>query len=182
MARSPFFPDGYVHLLYGPTAVISATAYPVFTYGTCSTASSFEYLEVNTNRPSPSGGQAIYATNAGGVSNLTISFNYFHGNQGPVTGENFGANLILFDGGASAAFDANDTVSWNRFGANGDCSNLMSNLTYAGYTGDGGFCNATGYHTNMSNFVFSNNFVYHQEEGFKGYESTGQCIQLPCRI
>ena len=175
VARSPFFPDGYVHLLYGPTAVISATAYPAFTYGTCSTASSFKYLEVNTNRPSPSGGQAIYATNAGGVSNLTISFNYFHGNQGPVTGENFGANLILFDGGASAAFDANDTVSWNRFGANGDCSNLMSDLTYAGYTGDGGFCNATGYHTNMSNFVFSNNFVYHQEEGFKGYESTGQC-------
>jgi hypothetical protein len=172
---APFSPDGYVHLLYGPTAVISATAYPVFSYGTCSTPRSLEYLEVNTNHPSPSGGQVVYATNAGGVSNLTISFNYFHGNQGPLSGEDFGAPLIFFDGGSSAAFDANDTVSWNRFGANGDCSNLMNNLTYPGFQGDGGYCNATGYHTNMSNFVFSNNFVYYQEEGFKGYESTGQC-------
>lgn len=168
--------DGYVRYGYAPTAIISATAYPAFSYGTCSTARSFEYIEVNTNHPSPDGGQAIYASNAGGVSNLTIFGNYFHGNQANAGGgNNFQDGLVLFDGGTGAAADVNDTVSWNRFGASGDCSNVMTNITYGGFGGNGGFCNATAWHTNMSNFTWENNDVYYQEEGLKGYEGTWQC-------
>jgi hypothetical protein len=174
---APFSPDGHVHLLYGPTAIISATSYPVFSYGACATARSFEYLEVNTNHPSPDGGQAIYTANAGGVSNLTISFNYFHGNQANASGgNNFQDGLILFDGTASSAADVNDTVSWNRFGASGDCSNVMSSTSYSGFAGNGGFCNGVGFHGNMTNFAVNNNFLYYQEEGVKGYEGSWACV------
>ena len=174
VSRSSFSPDGYVHLLYGPTAIISATAYPVFNYGACSKASSLEYLEVNSNRPS-SGGQVVYATSSGGVSNLTISYNYFHGNNWNASGECFGCSLIEFDGSASATVDTGDTVSWNRLGANGDCASVMSNFSYSGYTGDGGFCSAISWHTNMTNMTLSNNFIYYQEEGIKGYEGSWVC-------
>ena len=165
---SSFSPDGHPHLLYGPTAIISATASPVFSYGTCSKAAALEYLEVNTNRPT-SGGQVVYATNAGGVNNLTISYNYFHGNNWNGSGECYGCELILFDGNGTPAH-SNDTVSWNRLGASGDCAGVMSNFSYGGFTGDGGYCTAVGWHNNMSNFTVSNNFIYYQEEGIKGHE------------
>ena len=185
---SPFSPDGHPHLLYGPTAVISATAYPVFSYGTCSAAASLEYLEVNTNRPS-NGGQVVYATNSGGVNNLTISFNYFHGNNWQAdSGVPYGSGaqssiMVLFDGGGTA--DTGDTVSWNRFGANGDCSGVVSNMTYSGFptsggTGDGGFCTAVAWHGDMTNFTVSNNFIYYQEQGIKGFEGAGSGPNYTC--
>ena len=44
------------------------------------------------------------------------------------------------------------------------------NFSYSGFTGDGGYCTAVGWHNNMSNFTVSNNFIYYQEEGIKGHE------------
>jgi hypothetical protein len=173
--------DGYLHLMWAPTAIISSTATQAFIFGSCSTAASFKYMEVNGNRPSSYGGQAIYVTSAGGVSNLTISYNYFHGNNwNGTSGAPYGSGaqnavLVLFDGSGSAANDANDTVSWNRFGANGDCAGVMTSYTYSGYGGDGGYCTGIGTHTTMSNMTFENNFIYFQEEGIKGYEGSWLC-------
>lgn len=183
VAQSPISPDGYVHLLYGPTVIISATSNPVFSYGTCSTPASLEYLEVNTNRPS-SGGTVVYASNAGGVNNLTISFNYFHGNNWNGSGECNYCTLIYFDGntGTNAPAHSGDTISWNRFGANGDCASVMSNFSYGGYTGDGGYCAAVAWHNNMSNLAVTNNFIYYQEEGIKGQEGNINYNCVNCSI
>ena len=177
---SSFSPDGHPHLLYGPTAIISATASPVFSYGACSKATSLEYLEVNTNQPG-SGGQVVYASNSGGVNDLTISYNYFHGNNWNGSGECYGCELILFDGNGTPA-DSNDTVSWNRLGASGDCAGVMNNFSYSGFTGDGGYCTAVGWHNNMSNFTVSNNFIYYQEEGIKGHEGSIDYNCVNCLI
>ena len=173
---SSFSPDGHPHLLYGPTAIISATAYPVFSYGTCSTPRSLEYLEVNLNRPT-NGGNVVYVTSAGGVSNLTISYNYFHGNNWNGSGECFGCIMVLFDGAYpnGSTTDSNDTVSWNRFGANSDCASVMGTFSYSGYIGDGGYCAAIAWHTNMANLTVSNNSIYYQEEGIKGFEGAWTC-------
>ena len=166
--------DGYIREGYAPTAIISATAYPVLSYGTCSTAASLEYLEVNLNRPT-NGGNVVYGAAAGGVSNLTISYNYFHGNNWNGRGECFGCILILFDGSASATTDSGDTVSWNRLGANGDCAGVMGTFSYPGYIDDGGYCTAIGWHTNMANMTMNNNSIYYQEEGIKGFEGNWTC-------
>lgn len=177
--------DGYGRYEYQPTAILNFSvsgSTAAFSYGaSCSTARAITYLEVNTQHPSSDGGQVIYVSNGGGVSNLTIGpGNYFHGNQGNTAGGGVNDTLIYFDGTYTTATDVNDIVTWNRLGASGDCSNLMSNVTYAGFGGNGGLCAGVAYHTNMSGFVVDNNFFYYQEEGLKGYgggsPAQGNCL------
>jgi hypothetical protein len=165
--------------VYTPTAVInwsgSAPGVMFNFANACTTAASVKYLECNMNHPSPDGGQCLYVPQA--TSNFTYSYNYFHGDQANASGgNNFQDDLVLFDGSSSATPDANIVGSWNRFGATGDCSNVMSNITYGGFGGNGGFCSATGVHTGMNNFSFTNNDVFYQEEGLKVYSGQGECL------
>jgi hypothetical protein len=165
-------------VVYTPSATVNwsgANSSPEFSYGpNCSAAASFENLECNMNHPSPDGGQCLYV--GSNVSNYTVKYDYAHGNQGGTASTNTYDGLIYFDGNSSATPDSNIVVTWNRLGATGDCSNIMSNITYPGFGGNGGFCNGTGVHTGMNGFTFENNDTYYQEEGLKVFESQGKCL------
>jgi hypothetical protein len=110
-----------------------------------------------------------------GTSNMTVSNNYFHGNQGNTSTPGFQDSLVYFDGNSASQADSNITVTWNIFGSNGDCSNLMSNYTYHGLGGDGGYCNGLGLHNGFNNLVVDNNIFTYQEQGMKVYEGQGEC-------
>jgi len=71
---------------------------------------------------------------------MTVSNNYFHGNQGSASNPDFIDSLVYFDGNAGSAVSEDDTVLWNIFGGPGtnDCSNLMSDYLYPGLSGNGG--------------------------------------------
>src|ERR1700748_2900374 len=67
-----------------PKAVITSISGGGHTFNIaapCKMKISIMYLEVHGNRPTKGGG-AIYVAKEG-VSNLTVSYNYFHGNQLP---------------------------------------------------------------------------------------------------
>ena len=175
-----------------PTAVITSTytseGPAIFNIATpCSTAVSILYLEINGNRPT-SGGGAIYV-GQGGRSNLTIGYNYFHGNQLPVPTLGCGgtcyldgdinATLIYLDGYQDGNTDSNITITNNIFGnpIAGDCSGVMSwiggdlsNGTFFGYDQVGGTCAAYGSITNLTNLTFEYNVIQQQEQGMKFYE------------
>ena len=85
-------------------------------------------------------------------------------------------SLLYFDGSKSATVDSNDTVTWNQFGQSGDCSNLMSNYSYSGLSGNGGFCNGLGIHDGMSNLTADYNIFSYQEQGMKVFENQGECV------
>ena len=122
--------DGFIPMGYTPTATVNwsgSNSSAAFSWGACTTAHLFEYLEVNMNNPSPDGGQALYFNP--GQSNVTVEYNYFHGNQGSTTSTNLYDGLVLFDGSASSTVDTNIVVEWNRFGASTDCSNIMTNTS-----------------------------------------------------
>ena len=155
-------------------SAVSAGNYPL-NFPACTTAASVQYLSCNGGRPSPDGGGCIYV--AAGVSNLTITENYLYGNQGNAGGGNYMEDsLLYFDGNSGATVDNNDTVTWNQLGQQGDCSNLMSNYSYSGLSGNGGFCNGLGVHDGMSNFVADYNIFSYQEQGMKVFENQGQCV------
>lgn len=163
--------DGYKHWGYTPTATINWTGAGgsgtarVFNFGSCTAKHSLTYIEVNSNQPSPDGGQAVYH---GAVSgNVTIYGNYFHGNQASTGGSNFGDALIFFDGNAGSAPDPNVTIEWNRLGASGDCGNIMELDV-----DEGGACVGIGFHTNANNLTIENNTTYFQEQGQKFFEGT----------
>jgi hypothetical protein len=155
-------------------SAVSAGNYPL-NFPACTTAASVQYLSCNGGRPSPDGGGCIYI--AAGVSNITVTENYLYGNQGNAGGGNYMEDsLLYFDGSKSATVDTNDTVTWNQFGQSGDCSNLMSNYSYSGLSGNGGFCNGLGIHDGMSNFTADYNIFSYQEQGMKVFENQGQCV------
>lgn len=139
-----------------------------------SAAASIKYLSFNGGRPSPDGGGGIYCP--AGVSNLAVTNNYFYGNQGNAgSGNWFEDSLLYFDGNSGSPVDSNVTVAWNVFGSSGDCSNLMSNYTYGGLGGNGGFCNGLGIHNGMSGLTAENNIFRYEEQGMKDFENQGEC-------
>jgi hypothetical protein len=155
-------------------SAVSAGNYPL-SFPACTTAASIQYLSCNGGRPSPDGGGCIYI--ASGVSNLTVTENYLYGNQGNAGGGNYMEDsLLYFDGNSSLTVDSNDTVTWNQLGQSGDCSNLMSNYTYGGLGGNGGFCNGLGIHDGMSNLIADYNIFSSMEQGMKVFENQGQCV------
>ncbi len=155
-------------------SAVSAGNYPL-NFPACTTATSIQYLSCNGGRPSPDGGGCIYI--AAGVSNITVTENYLYGNQGNAGGGNYMEDsLLYFDGSKSATVDSNDTVTWNQFGQSGDCSNLMSNYSYSGLSGNGGFCNGLGIHDGMSNLTADYNIFSYQEQGMKVFENQGECV------
>lgn len=132
--------------------------------GGCSTPISILYLEINGNQPT-SGGGSIFVN--AGTNNVTIQYNWLHGNQeitpttcgtGCVNYDDENATLIWLDGftGSSSigSLSQNILIQYNIFGfavpgnpSAGDCGNVM---TWAGTctntsTGDG--CNFVGYDT-----------------------------------
>jgi hypothetical protein len=156
------------------TSAVSAGSYP-FNFPACTAATSIQYLSCYGGRPSPDGGGCFYI--AAGVSNMTITENYLYGNQGNAGGGNYMEDsLLYFDGSSSATVDNNDTVTWNQFGQSGDCSNLMSNYSYGGLSGNGGFCNGLGIHDGMNNLVADYNIYSYMEQGMKVFENQGECV------
>ena len=156
------------------TSSVSAGSYPL-NFPSCSTAASVQYLSCYGGRPSPDGGGCFYV--AAGASNLTVTENYLYGNQGNTGGGNYlEDSLLYFDGSKSATVDSNDTVTWNQFGQQGDCSNLMSNYSYSGLSGNGGFCNGLGIHDGMSNLNANYNIFSYMEQGMKVFENQGECV------
>ena len=156
------------------TSAVSAGSYP-FNFPACTAATSIQYLSCYGGRPSPDGGGCFYI--AAGASNMTVTENYLYGNQGNAGGGNYMEDsLLYFDGSSSATVDNNDTVTWNQFGQSGDCSNLMSNYSYSGLSGNGGFCNGLGIHDGMNNLVADYNIYSHMEQGMKVFENQGECV------
>jgi Chitobiase/beta-hexosaminidase C-terminal domain/Bacterial Ig-like domain (group 2) len=147
-----------------------------FSFSGCSTPASVTYLNFNGGQPSPDGGQILYFP--AGASKMTVSDNHFYGNQGNADNPQFLDSLVYFDGNAGSAVSADDTVTWNIFGGPGtnDCSNLMSNYSYSGLSGNGGFCNGLGLHSGFENLVVENNIFQNEEQGLKVYENQGECI------
>jgi hypothetical protein len=160
--------DGYVRYGYTPTATFNptsgvATSTWGFNFPACTNPRTLEFVEYNGGQQNPDGGGAVYIDGTG-TSNVTIQYNYFHGNWANVNGGNTIDNLILIDGCQGCAQSQNITIAWNRLGAQGDCQNIMSGENYDGNSEeDGGFCNALGSYGSSTNFTFSNNVVYYQE-------------------
>lgn len=132
------------------------------------TVSNFNF---NGGQPSGGGGGAINFPTGGG-SNVTITNNYFFGNWASITTGHQYDGFLYFDGTQGGNTWTNVTVSWNGFGAATDCNPIMGLFSYQGgsYDGAGGFCSAIGMHSNMASMSIHNNTVYHQEQGFKGFE------------
>jgi hypothetical protein len=161
---------------YTATLSSSVAGDPAVIFSGCSTAASVQYLNCDGGRPSPDGGQCFYFP--AGTSNMTLSYNHFYGIQGSAESPNWYDGLVRFDGNASSPVSSNDTVAWNIFGnpSLGDCSNIMTNYTYAGLGGDGGYCNGLGIHNGMVNLVVENNIFQFMEQGMKTYEGAGECV------
>jgi hypothetical protein len=175
-----------------PTAVITGSAGGGHTFNIaapCSKKISILYLDVDGNRPR-SGGGAIYVAQEG-VSNLTISYNYFHGNQLPYPTlsadgtyyDAFDTNAthIYLDGYTHGKTDTGITITYNIFGnpVAGDCSGVMQWIggmlanphdKFYGYDATGGSCGALGVHINTINLIFEYNILQQQEQPVKFYE------------
>jgi hypothetical protein len=175
-----------------PKAVITSIAGGGHTFNLaapCNKKISILYLDVNGNRPGTGGG-AIYLAQEG-ISNLTISYNYFHGNQLPypklsADGTYYdafevSATHIYLDGYTHGKTDTNITITYNIFGnpVAGDCSGVMQwtggmlanpSDKYYGYDSTGGSCGALGVHINTINLIFEYNIIQQQEQPIKFYE------------
>jgi hypothetical protein len=161
---------------YTATLNSSVTGDPAVVFSGCSTAASVHYLNCDGGRPSPDGGQCFFFP--AGTSNMTLSYNHFYGIQGSAENPNWYDSMVRFDGNASSSVSSNDTVAWNIFGnpSLGDCSNIMTNYTYPGLGGDGGYCNGLGIHNGMMNLVVENNIFQFVEQGMKTFEAAGECV------
>ncbi len=175
-----------------PTAVInSATGGGhLFNISTpCARKISILYLEVNGSLPL-SGGGSVYVGKEG-INNLTISYDYFHGNQMPIPAlsadgsyyDDFdiSATQIYLDGYTHGKTDSNITITYNIFGdpKPGDCSGVMKWIgdklsnprdKFYGYDATGGTCGALGVHISTANLTFEYNIVQQQEQPLKFYE------------
>jgi hypothetical protein len=156
------------------TLISSASPNAAVSFSPCATPASVKYLAFNGQRPTGGGGQALYFSP--GTSNMTVTMNYFYGSQTTPDQEQWNAPLVFFDGNNGSAVDANDTFSWNIVGSQGDCSNVMSNYTYKGLGGDGGYCVGLGLHDGFSNLNVNNNVFGWLEQGMKTFEGQGQCV------
>jgi hypothetical protein len=151
-----------------------------FSYGPCSSKVIIEYLNWNGGEPSAGGGGFLYAAPA--TNNLTVQYNFLHGNQASVTDGHEYDSLIWLDGYDSAPagdYDNNDTIAWNIMGAsndgtatNADCGALANLYTYQGATFDavGGYCAAIGVLSSTNGLTINNNNIQYQEQGMKFYE------------
>ena len=146
----------------------------------CATPVTIEYLNWNGGEPSAGGGGFLYV--GSGVSNLTVAYNFLHGNQANVNDGHEYDSLIWFDGDDSdpaSNYDTNDTIAWNIMGAsndgsatNADCGAIESLYSYQGGTFDavGGFCAAIGVHSSTVGLTINNNNIQYQEQAMKFYE------------
>jgi hypothetical protein len=161
---------------YTATLNSSVPEDPAVKFNGCSTAASVQYLNCDGGRPSPDGGMCFYFP--AGTSNMTVRYNHIYGIQGSAESPNWYDGLVRFDGDATATISSNDTVAWNIFGNHSldDCSNIMSNYTYAGLGGDGGYCNGLGIHNGMVDLVVENNIFEFMEQGMKTFEGAGECV------
>ena len=192
-------PDGVgVSWPITPTAILTSTLTNNWAfYGSaCGVGTTIKYLQYNGGNPSGGGGGFLIAPP--GMNNLTVTYNWFYGNQAQIDNMPIPDpdTFIWLDGAPGpTTHTQNATISWNRFGRTGsnDCSNLMnlfgssSHLCQSsGYgkgnsagcqyqgTGDyshgGGGCAAVGIHVSTDNLLLSNNSVQTQEQGFKIFE------------
>ena len=159
--------------LTGPAVVFPAAATAtisgafatssLFTVSACTTGLTFEYLGCNGGVPSPHGGSCMFV--AGPFSNLTFTHNTVWGNQGSTSTAGPSDSLLWLDGTKPSVVDANIVVTWNVFGATGNCSNVMSVVADSG-----GYCEGVGLHPAFSNLVVANNTFFYQEQGVKLWE------------
>ena len=91
---------------------------------------------------------------------MTISYNNFSGNQGGAS--NTGSMAGVFFDGNATTWDTNLVLDWNTFGAQGNCSNAMTQQV-----DQGGLCSAILFQNSNTNVTANNNKVAYQEEGFK---------------
>ena len=141
------------------TAIISGTFAnsTLFTMSGCSGVT-IEFLGFNGGTPSAGGGGGIYVGPTS--SNVTISYNNFSGNQGGAS--NTGSMAGVFFDGNATTWDTNLVLDWNTFGAQGNCSNAMTQQV-----DQGGLCSAILFQNSNTNVTANNNKVAYQEEGFK---------------
>jgi len=151
-----------------------------FGIGPCSSPVTIQYLNWNGGEPSDGGGGFLYVAPA--TSNLTVQYNFIHGNQANVNSDHEYDTLIWLDGTNSdpaSQYDSNDTIKWNIFGntndgtsTNADCGAISSLFYYQGGYFDqiGGYCAAIGLHSSTNNFTIANNVIRYQEQGVKLYE------------
>ena len=182
-----------------PTAILTSTLTNNWALsGTaCSKGTTIQYLQYNGGQPSGGGGGFLYVPS--GMNNLSVLWNWFHGNSALQTTQQGADAFIWLDGSTSSSRTQNTTIQWNRFGQLGsnDCAQLMdlfgggggagtcSPNGYAPPTGTssclyqggsnlnsaGGSCAAVGVHSLTDNLVISNNSVQTQEQGFKFFEN-----------
>jgi hypothetical protein len=159
-----------------------------FAVASCSSPVTIQYLNWNGGEPSDGGGGFLYVAPA--TSNLTVQYNFIHGNQANVNTDHEYDTLIWLDGTDSdpaSRYDNDDIIKWNILGntndgtsTNADCG-AISNLFYyqGGYFDQiGGYCAAIGLHSSTNNFTIANNVIRYQEQGVKLYEGGSVPSQL----
>lgn len=115
-----------------PTAVLNSTLtnQHVFRGSGCNTAVTIQYLEINGGNPAGGGGGALYIPAT--MNNVTVQYNYIHGNAAVQAASNLADSLIWLDGSnvAGSPRTSGVMIRWNRFGHAGssDCANLMNVL------------------------------------------------------
>ena len=160
----------------------------------CSNAISITYLEMNGGRPS-SGGGGIQL--GGGANNVTIAYNYIHGNQevAPYScgdyicyDDDSGNAVLVYLNGSYATVTQNVNISWNILGYpptsngsstySGDCSNIMLWIggiptgysDFVGYDQTGSWCSGVAVSSSTTNVTVNNNVIQGQEQGLKWFE------------
>ncbi len=136
---------------------------------------SFQYLNWNGGQPSAGGGAFLYIPT--GNSNITVKYNYLHGNWANLTtGHNWDGQIYLDGSAANTPVDSNIDIEWNVFGdGSTDCNLIMNRLDYqpAGsqnaYAEGGAHCQGIGIDTSNSNVTIQYNVFQHLEEGVKFY-------------
>jgi Bacterial Ig-like domain (group 2) len=192
-----------------PTAILTSgmtQGAPLFSMSPCASSQgvTIEYLDFNGNRPATGGG-SIYVPDAN-YSNLTLLYNYFHGNQEVVPYtcgsannqywcyEDSNSTLVYLDGDTGTSgkstgpVNTNTTIKYNIFGnpTPGDCSNVMTwiggpingGASWAGYDVTGGECGALGVHISTTNLTFEYNIIQQQEQPLKFYEGGSSAPNL----
>jgi hypothetical protein len=133
----------------------------------CSTPMSITYLAWNGMQPSVGGGWLFINP---GVSNVTITNNWCHGQNAPGGDGSFNGYCIMM-GGSGTNTISNITIEWNYFGVTSgtDCPSAM--ISGSPENDNGALCGAVAYQNQVSNIYIDNNISYGEEEPFKGAET-----------